>query len=421
MVRACILVASLLLAGLRTDIVLAQETYRLGPSDRVRVNVTEWSTAGGEPRTRLNGEFTIASSGKLSLPLLGEIQAGGLTEDEIARAISEGIKARAGAVNAPVTSVEVTQYRPVYVLGTVERPGEYSFRPGMAVVHAFTLAGGPFRRTDIDVLRLSRDTVSARGDLRAFSASLDETTLRRARLQAELRDGTQVELPASLVSRKDEPAIAQALAREQENLKARRESFESELNASAEAKAMAESELQVLAAQLAGQNQRIGLLAKEAQEVRSLVAKGVANTARQLSADTALVDSEVRRSQIEAEIARAREKVGQEESEIRSLKAKRQADVLAELDTVEGRIRELTGSIATTQALLADSLTMAQQAGTPGGQREGTLSFSILREDQGTLRELVASEKTALRPGDVVTVNLVRESLGATAADARIR
>ena len=76
--------------------------YKLGPADKVRVNVF------GEEA--LTGEFLVGGSGKVSLPLIGEVQAAGLTiaqfQEEIAVAL------RQGYINEPRVSAEVLNYRP---------------------------------------------------------------------------------------------------------------------------------------------------------------------------------------------------------------------------------------------------------------------------------------------------------------------
>jgi len=123
--------------------VAASGPYRMGPQDKVRVIVSEWSSAGGEARTRLTGEFTVDVAGLLSLPLIGEVEAAGRTTAEVGQAVSARMQARAGLVNPPVTSVEVVQYRPFYVLGFVANPGEHPYRPGLTVLQARTTSTAP--------------------------------------------------------------------------------------------------------------------------------------------------------------------------------------------------------------------------------------------------------------------------------------
>ena len=108
------------------------EAYRLGSGDKVRVNVY------GEES--LSGEFFVSGDGKVSLPLVGEVQASGLTvksfQDEVQQAF------RNGYLKEPRVSAEVLNYRPFYILGEISHPGEYPYTSGLTVFNAVATAGG---------------------------------------------------------------------------------------------------------------------------------------------------------------------------------------------------------------------------------------------------------------------------------------
>lgn len=106
--------------------------YRLGPGDRLRVSVFN--------REELTGEFTVGTQGRISYPLVGEIEVAGQTVPEFSTRLSEQL--RNGYVRDPIVSVEVAQYRPFYILGEVNRPGAYPYSPGMTVMGAVATAGG---------------------------------------------------------------------------------------------------------------------------------------------------------------------------------------------------------------------------------------------------------------------------------------
>jgi polysaccharide export outer membrane protein len=112
--------------------------YRLGPADKVRVTVF------GEEA--LTGEFTVGASGALAFPLVGEIRAQGLTTAELQEAIATAL--RQGYILEPRVSAEVLTYRPFYILGEVERPGEYPYTNGLTVLNAVATAEGFTYRAD---------------------------------------------------------------------------------------------------------------------------------------------------------------------------------------------------------------------------------------------------------------------------------
>lgn len=109
------------------------DSYRLGVSDQVRV-----LTFGEES---LSDIFRVNDAGNVALPLLGPVKARGLTTDELSRRIAEDLNRR-GFIRDASVSVEVVEYRPVFVLGEVNRPGQYPFQPGMTVLSVAAVAGG---------------------------------------------------------------------------------------------------------------------------------------------------------------------------------------------------------------------------------------------------------------------------------------
>lgn len=106
--------------------------YRLGTGDKVRVVVFNESS--------LSGEFQVDDSGTMSLPLIGAVKAGGLTTRDLEKLLTQ--KLRGGFVRDPKVSVEVANFRPFYVIGEVEKPGEYPYRNGLSILAAGAIAGG---------------------------------------------------------------------------------------------------------------------------------------------------------------------------------------------------------------------------------------------------------------------------------------
>ena len=137
---SCLLLFATLLAtgcapgrGLPELPVQADGGYRLGPGDALRVIVY-----GEEP---LTGEFRVNDLGEIALPLAGAIRAAGKTPRELEAAIATALR-RGAVLRKPSVSVEVAAYRPIYVLGEVNKPGQYPYQPGMTVVTAAAVAGG---------------------------------------------------------------------------------------------------------------------------------------------------------------------------------------------------------------------------------------------------------------------------------------
>ncbi len=106
--------------------------YKLGSGDKIRVIIF------GEPD--LSGEFTISGDGIVSLPLIRDVRAGGLTASQLQANVENAFKE--GYLKDPRVSIEVLTFRPFYILGEVVKPGEYPYSNGITVVNAVALASG---------------------------------------------------------------------------------------------------------------------------------------------------------------------------------------------------------------------------------------------------------------------------------------
>jgi polysaccharide biosynthesis/export protein len=107
--------------------------YRLGGGDQVRI-----ITFGED---QLTGEFSVDDQGKIALPLLGTTQATGLTPEQLGQEIATGLEGKHLLRDASV-AVQVLTYRPIFVLGEVNKPGQYAYQPGMTMLTAVAIAGG---------------------------------------------------------------------------------------------------------------------------------------------------------------------------------------------------------------------------------------------------------------------------------------
>lgn len=110
----------------------AAGAYTLGNGDQLRITVF------GQPD--LSGQFEVDGTGAISMPLIGQIQALGLTTPELEDHIVTVLEG--DYVLNPRVSAEVINYRPYYILGEVNRPGEYPFTSGLTVMNAVAAAGG---------------------------------------------------------------------------------------------------------------------------------------------------------------------------------------------------------------------------------------------------------------------------------------
>jgi protein involved in polysaccharide export with SLBB domain len=106
--------------------------YTLSAGDKLRVIVFGEET--------LTGEYVITSGGNLSFPLIGNLAASNKTVEELQTAVATALND--GYVNNARVSIQVISFRPFYILGEVNRPGEYPVSTGLTLQQAVASAGG---------------------------------------------------------------------------------------------------------------------------------------------------------------------------------------------------------------------------------------------------------------------------------------
>ncbi|MCK8603905.1 polysaccharide biosynthesis/export family protein [Desulfoferrobacter suflitae] len=126
----------------------AEGDYIIAPSD-----VLEISVYGEEALTK--GELVVRPDGKVSFPLIGDIQAAGKTTTQVKEAVEKKAKVFIpGAIaNVSVTQLTSLQY---YVLGKVAKPGMFNVSKPITVLQALALAGGPITFADEDKISVLR-------------------------------------------------------------------------------------------------------------------------------------------------------------------------------------------------------------------------------------------------------------------------
>lgn len=110
---------------------VAATSYQLGPGDEIEVYVF------GEES--MSGTRKLDGNGVMSMPLVGNIEARGLTPGELEAQLRTRLTKY---LQDPKVSVEVLSYRPVYLVGEVRNPGSYPYVDGMTVINAVATAGG---------------------------------------------------------------------------------------------------------------------------------------------------------------------------------------------------------------------------------------------------------------------------------------
>ena len=126
----------------------AETQYRLSPGDTIAINVFEEADLSFQ-------SIRIPSSGAISYPLIGEVPVAGLTVQELENRIRDLLLQ--GYLLKPIVTVSVLEYRPVYVGGSVNNPGEHRYSVGMSVEKAVAVAGGYVEDADSAAITIYRE------------------------------------------------------------------------------------------------------------------------------------------------------------------------------------------------------------------------------------------------------------------------
>ncbi len=144
LLMACCVIMALAWA---TNVLAQDPNYTVKPGDMLSISV--WK----EPD--LQKETLVRPDGSFSFPLVGEVDAKGKTVADLTKTMSQRLTKY---ISDPVVTVSIQEIKgnKVYVIGQVNRPGEFIMNPSVDVMQALSMAGGttPFAALgDIVVLR----------------------------------------------------------------------------------------------------------------------------------------------------------------------------------------------------------------------------------------------------------------------------
>ncbi|MCX8279969.1 SLBB domain-containing protein [Phyllobacterium sp. 0TCS1.6C] len=382
----------------------ASEPYKLAPYTRLRLTVLEWVAARGEYRewSALNGEYVVSEEGSLLLPLVGTMEVSSFDAVTMATEVSKRVQKITGLVNLPNVAVQIVDYPPVFLVGNVERPGEYRFRPGLTVLQAVALAGGRYRpREEARTV----EQIQYLGELQSAHGEMVRTLARIARLRAEISGQKDIEFPANLNELADEATVSSIIAEERAVFQAQSNGLTQQLENLSELRRLFASEIDVLQEKVVGQEKQLKLLDDELAAVKPLVERGIATTSRQSDLQRIITALQADRLDQVTAIMRARQNISQASRDAQNLVSTRQTTASTELQTAQASLDQLKIRQETAQRLLvaAGSIISGQKR---GEKQEPDLTFTITRKASAEPVEIAADENTLLVPGDVVRASL---------------
>ncbi len=181
-----LLALGIAVTGAAWPVQAADNEYSIGPEDVLDVSV--WQAP------ELGGKVIVSSAGMITLPLVGEIQAAGMTPTALARRLTEAYTVYKRDVARVTVRVETYNSRAIYVIGQVAKPGKYPFEEIPTVWDAIKEAGGPLQDAFLGEVRIVR---SEAAEQRAIRVDVEGFLAGRSAEVPELRPGDTVVVPKS--------------------------------------------------------------------------------------------------------------------------------------------------------------------------------------------------------------------------------
>ncbi|SES41980.1 polysaccharide biosynthesis/export family protein [Rhizobium sp. NFR03] len=364
--------------------------------------------------TGLTGVFPVGAEGTIGYPILGSVDVADKTTAEIGDTIGTAL-----AVHVPNLSVAVTvkEYAPVFIVGEIQKPGKYEFRPGMIALELFALGGGlrdAATRTDMSGVQL----IAAQQEYEDMALQMLGMEIRQARLEAELNE-TPFDAKAGSVSGRDPSSVQQIVNAETSIYNLRLEALKNEqVNLETQRQNYAE-EIETLTKTGELRNEQFELIRQDVEAAQALVAKGAATQAALRERKRDLLAMNQQLLEFGSFLARARQNRNEVERRLQELSSNRHNTAATEIRDIRLDMLRLRQKMAFSGQTMAEIGLAAKRV----SAMENTIDteYTLVRIVDGDYRESVIDEHETLQSGDVVRVNLVPRRPGERTASSPTR
>jgi polysaccharide biosynthesis/export protein len=399
----------LLAAALLWSTPLARADYRLQGGDVVEISVA------GVPELRQRAP--VQFDGSITFSLVGTLMVEGAPFSEIRSKIQSAVAGKIFRVRTPdgrelprmferdEVAAAIVEYRPVFVVGDVSRPGEQAFRPRMTVRQAIASAGGfspPVRAntTPFDAANLRTEYVTA-------WLSLAREHVRAWRIKTELGETIELDRGAIPPAPVSETTISQIVNLEIEYRTTRASDHKRAKDFLRRSMQQAEEQIQVLSEQQEQEKEGLQLDSQELQKARVAFGHGNLPSPRVAEHRRAVLLSSTRHLQTTAQLMQVKRVHGELARELEKIDDQLRIRLLAELQDATVK---LTGERAKLQSA-EEKLQLAGMRPPRASEGASKADIAVFRSSVNRRERLTVDADTELQPGDVVEVALRAEDL----------
>lgn len=360
----------------------AAEPYRLGVGDEIRLVIADVP--------EMTGSFPISSDGTIALPVVSDVPLAGLTLEEAKAALRNRLGKN--VVNLSM-AVEISRFRPFFILGDVQKPGSYNWLPDLTIEKAVALAGG--YRAHSDLFQAAVTGIRASESRHVAERELAQARVLEARLKAELEGKTTFSYDPETSDPVLRRYVAEAVAAQQEMFRSRADGLAEQLALLNKEKQIRSDEISALNGRMEGHKRLADQLNGEISSVRDYVSRGLSPTSRlnELIREQSRVQSDTLQSHVL--LNQAREGLNRVESQLASLPRDRHLQILSELKETDAGIARLASQLKGDEAIMLEA--DSAQSALPKLQMSAKLTRN------GAV-QVISNPLAPVQAGDVVTI-----------------
>lgn len=379
--------------------------YLLGPGDTLELTVM-----GALRETQ---RAAVGVDGMVSFPLVGDVHAAGRTLSDVRSQVRDTLTSQpfrrqaldpgpsTYTIAANEISLQIAEFRPVYVSGDVLHPGQVAYRPGLTVRQAVAVAGG-FGRDRTEGRRIEVRNRYARAALDFAKFSLQARSLEKELGSNNDKNDSPSfdDVDASAVKAMETEVEERSAARRQ-TFDARRDFLNVALDHSAHRVKTLESQADI-------EQKGADLDAAEVVSVDGLFQKGVIPVSRLTDVRRSSLLSSSRALQTKVALEDAKRDFSELQSRVDDLDRERKVQLLTDRETANSNMRSAA----------LEMLGARRELNLEGDATAG-VRITIFRKQSDRVHGSVADEDAELDPGDTVEIRLAPQGPATAGADAQ--
>jgi exopolysaccharide production protein ExoF len=252
-------------------------------------------------------------------------------------------------------------------------------------------------------MRLDREAISIKGDLRHLLKRYYQLAAHRARLNAELALRNDITFSDDLTRKaQEDPAVAELLSEERSFLSINVDALTKQIDSLVETRKLYGQEIETITRQINANKAQWKSVETELNDVKGLAGRGLSTNVRRMTLERLLSQIEMTEQGYQTLILHARQNISQTEQKIFDLKTDRDKKLSADLQRTRLDLEEVAVKLETSQSLMHEVQFMRPNLASSLADVVEGRSVTIGRMQDGKSVTIEAEENTELYPGDVL-------------------